>query len=670
MTTNTSGQTRTFFGVTLITFFVLLSACFVFQFKQFDDAENGFYGYSFVHAEEDALSKFRESLQKFQFTFQNLLLSEDLQNFKQASDEYQNLTQLYEKLDVSLVTAREQSLFLDIQESFETLQKSFAEVEEIYTASAGLQADVDQQETLFFKSLVEINTSASADGDYMVADLAGDVMQDYMSFRLMRAHFLMGQTGVSVEQLNHSFNGFKQIFAEFGTHLMSQKRIVLFKAVADNLDVYEQKVVDLIAKNDRYQYLVKNAVKADFEIIDKKLTSLLSLLYDDKQKLEAIFNYDIEWGKYSIYLGVVFSALLCLALYFVQRHTFARPLRDVAMRVSKAQSQNEAPNFENIKIPKDVTVLTDFCQNAQNINQDLQIKITDLEKAGEAHTLERRELLNEMAQDFDQKVAKAMQALAIVTQGIEGDSGEMFTAVQTSNLKAQEVATLSQQASVNAQTVTSAFDELVQSVAEISRQIKESNQIVALMTDKAASTKAIVHSLVEASNRINEFVGLITEIAGKTNMLALNATIEASRAGEMGKGFAVVAQEVKMLANQTAKATNEISDLTSNIEGETQTAVDAIEEITAIVERLNGISGAIEASTEMQDKATQEISHNIHQVSDATTKVSSAIANMSDLSSKSSEAASHVQDKVKSLKSNSEGLNSHVTDFVQQIKVA
>jgi methyl-accepting chemotaxis protein len=218
--------------------------------------------------------------------------------------------------------------------------------------------------------------------------------------------------------------------------------------------------------------------------------------------------------------------------------------------------------------------------------------------------------------------------------------------------------------------VATATEELSSSVAEIGRQVAQSTQIAKAAVDEAQQADAIMRSLAEAASRIGEIVSLINDIASQTNLLALNATIEAARAGEAGKGFAVVAGEVKHLATQTGKATEEISQQIGAVQAETERAAHAIRSIGETINRIDGISTAIASAVEEQGAATREIARNIEQAARGTQEVSSNISDVTHAAAQAGEAASGVLSAARVLKGDADRLDHAVGGFLGQVRAA
>jgi methyl-accepting chemotaxis protein len=272
--------------------------------------------------------------------------------------------------------------------------------------------------------------------------------------------------------------------------------------------------------------------------------------------------------------------------------------------------------------------------------------------------------------DFEAMIGELVGSLARASTKLETSASTLSSTAEQSQKLTTMVAAASEEASTNVQSVASATEELSSSVNEISRQVQDSARMASEAVDQARKTNDRVGELSKAAARIDDVVVLINTIAGQTNLLALNATIEAARAGEAGRGFAVVASEVKALAQQTAKATDEIGLQIRGIQAATQESVDAIGEISGTIEKLSEVSSAIAAAVEEQGAATQEISRNVQQAAEGTQQVSSHITEVQRGASETGLASSQVLSAAQLLAGESDRLKSQVEKFLNAVRAA
>ena len=281
---------------------------------------------------------------------------------------------------------------------------------------------------------------------------------------------------------------------------------------------------------------------------------------------------------------------------------------------------------------------------------------------------DKRAALNRLADEFSGSVGEVVDALTSASVELEASARQLHNTADHTNEQSAVVASASEQATTNTQTVSAAAEELALSIQEITRQVTQSTRVADEASASAQAANDKVKGLVRSAQRVGEVVEIITDIAQQTNMLALNATIEAARAGDAGKGFAVVAGEVKALATQTAKATDEIAAQVAEIQAATQGAVNVIGGIGDVIGKINEITSSIASAVEEQAAATQEIARNVEQAAAGAKTVNQTIHQVSVSARETGQSAGGILTAANDLSSRSTVLKSSVDTFLEKVR--
>ncbi len=465
--------------------------------------------------------------------------------------------------------------------------------------------------------------------------------------------------------------------------LTAYRAVGVNKRESDALDTIGKVIVkytDALAMAERMAAEGKMASEIDkaIKISDKPALESLKILKKEvdkslrqiSKKLNDDFDEEITFMEVSaIIVGLILGALVLVMVWFAV-FRLGRPLEQMTGSMKALAAGDDTIDIpargRNDELGEMAGAVQIFKDNAQEKKRLEAEQIEAVKRTEE----EKRQMMVALADDLEASVGGVVEAVSAASTEMQSSAQAMASTAEHTSAQSSEVAAAAEQASANVETVATAAEELSASIGEISRQVSQSSEIASDAVKEAERTNEMVLGLADAAQKIGEVVELITDIAEQTNLLALNATIEAARAGDAGKGFAVVASEVKNLANQTARATEEIGSQIGGIQTATKDAVGAIQGIGGTIGKINEIASAIAAAVEEQGAATGEIARNVEQAANGTQTVTSNISGVTTAAGETGQAAGEILSATGELSQQSERLKAEVDKFLEQIRAA
>ena len=559
-----------------------------------------------------------------------------------------------------------------IAEEFEIYSKDFDKVVPLRREQAKLIKDVLDpvgQKLRIDLEQLQKNTAAQS-GNNNAVILVGEAIKLVMLVRLDGQKALARHDEATAKAVEKTFADLKLVWTSLERTIVSAEDRRQFDQVRANSDKYHEALLKALHDSKEVDALLNGEMRTKARAIAADAEAIKLSLIEDQKQTEREVSALIDWSNVLILTLSLGGIAIGIGFAWLIGRAISKPVVGLSTGMRELAGGNTAVMITGVGRKDEIGEMA----SAVQVFKDNMIEADRLR--GEATENERRSVeqrkadMHKLADQFESAVGEIIETVSSASTELEASAGTLTSTAARAQELTTAVAAASEEASTNVQSVASATEEMASSVNEISRQVQDSARIAGEAVEQAHKTNERVGELSKAASRIGDVVELINTIAGQTNLLALNATIEAARAGEAGRGFAVVASEVKALAEQTAKATGEISQQIKGIQDATDESVVAIKEIGSTIGRMSEIASTIASAVEEQGAATQEIARNVQQAAQGTQEVSSNITDVQRGASETGSASSQVLSAAQSLSSESNRLKLEVGKFLNTVRVA
>ena len=655
------------FGIIL----VLLAATSGVAYFSLNGANESFANYRGLARAANAIGRVQANMLMTRMNVKDFIIRGSEEEAEEVRH-YSNLTQTLIGEALELVSDAEHvGLLEEVERNIDDYRSHFEDVTQLQARRNEIvNGQLNQIGPQIERKLTEIMESAFEADDADAAVYAGRVLRNLLLGRLYVMRFLVDNDQASYERVIEEFESLGGASSTLLANLQNPQRRRLAGEVDELVGQYRAAFDEVYSVINNRNTIITEQLDQIGPRIAGEIEDFKLSIKAEQDELGPRATAAMEEAVLITEVVALIALVVGIGAAFVIGRGISRPvvhMTEAMEQLAKGNTRVEVPaRDQQDEIGQMAAAVQVFKENALRVEQ-MRVEQEAAEQKAED---EKRAAMHRLASDFEAKVGHVVHAVTASATEMQATAQSMSTIADETSGQATTVASAAEQATANVETVASAAAELGASIAEISQQVQRQADMAVQASDAAESSNTQVQNLAERADGIGEVVSLITSIAEQTNLLALNATIEAARAGDAGKGFAVVASEVKNLANQTAKATEDIAAQINSIQEQTGSTVESIRLINERISEMREISATVASAIEEQNAATQEIGRNAQEASDGTQQVSGSIGGVTQAAGEAGHGANEVLEVARQLSEQAEGLSSAVGGFIEQVRAA
>ena len=662
-------STRIFAGfASVIALLAIVAGMGVLELNSVGD---GFARYRALALQTNNAGLVRANMLLARMNVKNFIINASDKNIEGVQERAGRTLQLNDELLALVDDTQRKEQLQTVSDQLSTYVTAFNNVTKLQKQRNDLVIDsLDTIGPLIERKITAIMRSAKEDNDADAAYRAGLTLRELLLARLYAAKYLITNEEAAYQRVNKEVASMTKSQHELLAVLQNPTRRKLASEVIQLSKEYANSFVAVHTVINERNTLIRGTL----DKIGPEIAGLIETMkLEIKGEQDILGPQMVDQIKKDTQIQLIFSVvagLVGIILAFFIGRSISVPIVNMTDSMQALAGGNLETEISGQDRKDEIREMAGAVQVFKENAVERARLEADQAKQDERLETEKRVTMNKLADDFESSVQGVVQTVSTSSSQLQTTAQTLSGVVRTANEQTASVSSASDQAASNVQSVASAAEELSASIREISNQVGRSSEIAKTAVDEATKADEMVNGLDTAAQKVGDVVQLITDIAEQTNLLALNATIEAARAGDAGKGFAVVASEVKNLANQTARATDEIGKQIGEIQSASLEAVGSIKGIARTISEINSITEGVSSSVDEQNTATAEIARNVQQVAAGTDQVSSNITGISDSIGKTDASAKDVLTAADGLSEQSGILRDQVSGFIQKIRNA